>query len=234
MGEEKMAKFNQEKFNQFILENKVVGFFEEPITLKSGRLSHWYVNWRIVAEDVFLLDKLSDCIMAFVEDLGFQPDCFYGVPEGATKLGIITQYKWAKESKNYGSGSHILPMGRGKPKDHGEPKDRFFLGQPKGKTVILEDVTTTGSSLLETIAHLTQAKIQTIAAIGLTNRMELRDDGKSVKEAVEKKGIPYLQMSNALELLPLVCQRLKPKGEIVKKVEEEFEKYGVEKLKLVR
>jgi len=50
-----MAKFNQEKFNQFILENKVVGFFEEPITLKSGRLSHWYVNWRNVAEDVFFI-----------------------------------------------------------------------------------------------------------------------------------------------------------------------------------
>ena len=229
-----MAKFNQEKFNQFILENKVVGFFEEPITLKSGRLSHWYVNWRNVAEDVFLSDKLSDYVMAFVEDSGLQPDCFYGVPEGATKLGIITQYKWAKNSPNYGLGSHILPMGRGKPKDHGEPKDRFFLGQPKGKVIILEDVTTTGSSLLETIDNLNQAKIQTIAAIGLTNRMELRDDGKSVKVAVEEKGIPYLQMSSALELLPLVCQRLKPKGEIVKKVEEEFEKYGVEKLKLVR
>jgi len=139
-----------------------------------------------------------------------------------------------KNSPNYGLGSHILPMGRGKPKDHGEPKDRFFLGQPKGKVIILEDVTTTGSSLLETIDNLNQAKIQTIAAIGLTNRVELRDDGKSVKVAVEEKGIPYLQMSSALELLPLVCQRLKPKGEIVKKVEEEFEKYGVEKLKLVR
>jgi len=44
----------------------------------------------------FLSDKLSDYVMAFVEDSGLQPDCFYGVPEGATKLGIITQYKWAK------------------------------------------------------------------------------------------------------------------------------------------
>ena len=228
-----MAKFNQEKFNQFILEKKVVGFFEEPITLKSGRLSHWYVNWRNVAEDVYLSDKLSDYVMAFVEDLGLQPDCFYGVPEGTTKLGIITQYKWAKNSPNYGLGSHILPMGRKKPKDHGELKDRFFLGQPKGKTVILEDVTTTGSSLLETIDNLTQAKIQIIAAIGLTNRMELRDDGKSVKEAVEAKGVPYLQMSSALELLSLAYQKFKPSQEVGKKTEEYFQKYGIEKLKLL-
>lgn len=228
-----MVKFDQEKFNQFILENQVVGFFEEPITLKSGRLSHWYVNWRNVTEDVFLSEQLADQIMAFVEDSELEPDCFYGVPEGATKLGIIIQYQWAKNSPNYGPGSHILAMGRGKPKDHGEPKDRFFLGQPKGKVVILEDVTTTGSSLLETIDNLSEAKTQIIAAIGLTNRMELRDDRKSVKEVVEAKGVPYFQMSNALELLPLAYIKLKPREEIAKKVEEEFQKYGVKKLKLL-
>ena len=228
-----MTKFNQQEFNQFILENNVIGFFKEPITLKSGRLSHWYVNWRNAAEDPFLLDQLIDYVIAFVEDLGFKPDCFYGVPEGATKLGIITQYKWAKKSPNYGLRSHILAMGRGKPKAYGEPKDRFFIGQPKGKVVILEDLTTTGSSLLETIDNLTQVKAQIIAAIGLTNRMELRDDGKSVKEVVEEKGVPYFQMSNASELLPMIYEKLKPGEEIARKVEEYFQKYGIEQLKLL-
>ena len=228
-----MAKFNQQKFNQFILENNVIGFFEEPITLKSGRLSFWYVNWRNVAQDVFLLDKLTDLVINFVEDLNLKPDCFYGVPEGATKLGILTQYKWAKKSSNFGLASHILPMGRGKPKDHGDLKDRFFVGMPRGETVILEDVTTTGSSLLETIEKLKITGVKIIAAISLTNRMEKRDDGKSVKEVVEEKGIPYFQMSNVLELLPMTHQKLKPKMEIAQKVEEEFQKYGVEKLKLL-
>jgi orotate phosphoribosyltransferase len=40
-------------------------------------------------------------------------------------------------------------MGRAKPKDHGDPKDRYFVGEPGGKVVILEDVTTTGKSLIE-------------------------------------------------------------------------------------
>ena len=228
-----MAKFNQQEFNQFILENNVIGFFKEPITLKSGRLSHWYVNWRNAAEDPFLLDQLIDYVIAFVEDLELKPDCFYGIPEGATKLGVITQYKWAKKSPNYGLRSHILAMGRGKPKAYGEPKDRFFIGQPKGKVVILEDLTTTGSSLLETIDNLTQVKAQIIAAIGLTNRMELGDDGKSVKEVVEEKGVPYFQMSNASELLPMIYEKLKPGEEIARKVEEYFQKYGIEQLKLL-
>ena len=133
-----MSNFNQEEFNRFILENNVVGFFEEPIRLKSGRMSNWYVNWRNIAEDVLLLDKLIDYVITFTENLGLEPDCFYGVPEGATKLAIITQYKWAKAQADYGPGKYVLPMGRGKPKEHGELKDRFFIGIPRGKTVVLE------------------------------------------------------------------------------------------------
>lgn len=227
-----MAKFSQKEFNQFILKNKVIGFFEKPIILKSGRLSHWYVNWRNVAEDVFLLDKLTDFVIDFVEDLNLKPDCFYGVPEGATKLAIINQYKWAKKSPNYNLGSHSLVMGRGKPKEHGDPKDRFFIGQPRGKIIVLEDVTTTGSSLLETIDNFHQISLQIIAAISLTDRMELTKEKRSVKEAIEEKGVPYFQMSNALELLPLFYEKLKPGKEIAKKVAEEFQEYGVKKLKL--
>ena len=228
-----MTKFNQQKFNQFILENNIIGFFKEPVTFKSGRVAHDYVNWRNIAEDVFLMDRLVDYVIDFIEDLGLCPDCFLGVPEGATKLGIITQYKWAKKSKNYGPGSHRLPMGRKQPKDHGDPKDRFFVGAPKGKTIILEDVTTAGSSLLETIDNLGKAETQIIGAIALTNRMELTNDGRPVKEAIESKGVPYFQMSNSLELLPRAYKKLKPSEEIAKKVEEYYQRYGVKKLKFL-
>ena len=45
-----------------------------------------------IAKDVFLLDKLTDFVVSFTKKLSLEPDCFYGVPEGATKLGILTQY----------------------------------------------------------------------------------------------------------------------------------------------
>lgn len=227
-----MKKFDQQKFNEFIIQNGVVGFFKEPIELNSGRLSPYYVNWRYIAEDVYLLDILTDHIIAFIEHLNLNPDCFYGVPEGATKLGIITQYKWARMQTDYGPGRYALPMGRGRPKDHGDPKDRYYVGAPSGRTVILEDVTTTGESLLSTIDSMLEFDIPVIAAVGLTNRNELRDDGKTVKEAVEEKGVPYYAMSNALELLPEVYKLLRPGDDIARLVEEYFEKYGVEKIKL--
>ena len=228
-----MKLFNQEEFNQFVLNNGVVGFFEEPIKLKSGRMSSWYINWRNPLSDVYLTDRLTEFVIAFTKDLGLHPDCFYGVPEGATKLGVITQFKYATYSGNIGVKEYPLPMGRGKPKYHGDPKDKYFVGAPKGNTIILEDVTTTGGSLLTTIDSLTEAKVPVIAAFGLTNRMEKRDDGRSVKESVEVRGVPYHQLSSGLVLLPLAYRLLNPGDEVRRSIEKEFEEYGVEKLKLI-
>jgi len=227
-----MTIFNQNKFNKFVLENNVVGFFDQPITLKSGRQSNWYVNWRTVVEDVFLSDKLSNYIIQFTESLGLAPDTFYGVPEGATKMGILTQYKWAKKSPNYDKGSHVLAMGRAKPKDHGAPKDKFFVGMPKGKTIILDDVTTTGMSLIETIKGLKEAGVEIIAAFGLTNRMEKRDDGASVKEAIKTLGVDYYELSKATEILPKVCKIKQPSDAIKESIMKEFKEVGIEKVKL--
>ncbi len=226
-----MGNFNQKEFNNFILENNVIGFFQEPITLKSGRVSHFYVNWRDVVSDVFLIDKLTDFIISFTKDLCLELNCFYGVPEGATKLGVLTQYKWAKNIKDQSIGVHSLPMGRAKPKEHGDSKDRFFVGIPKGKTIVLEDTTTTGSSLINTLENLRSAGVEVIAVIGLTNRMEKRDDGQSVKQAIELIGVPYYSMSNALDLLPKIYMKSNPGDNVKNAVEEYFKKYGVEKLR---
>ncbi|MFW9999951.1 MAG: hypothetical protein ACFE9Q_03365 [Candidatus Hodarchaeota archaeon] len=218
----------KDHFHNFILNNKIIGFFREPLLLKSGRLSSWYINWRNIASDVYLLDQLTDYIILFIDYLGLNPVCFYGVPEGATKLGIITQYKWARRQKNYNSGSHPLAMGRGKQKEHGDPKDRFFVGIPKGETIILEDVTTTGESLIATIRKLRELNVAIIAAIGLTNRNELRDDGKSVEEIVKEQNIQYYAMSNAVDLIP----RIHMNEDIKKKIKEYFKKYGSKQLNL--
>ncbi|MFX1530448.1 MAG: orotate phosphoribosyltransferase [Promethearchaeota archaeon] len=221
-------KWDKENFFKFIISQNVIGFFEEPVKLKSGRLSYWYVNWRTVAENVKSIDFLSNYIIEFVKHLDLKPDCFYGVPEGATKLGIICQYKWAKKQPDYKKGNYILSMGRAKPKEHGDPKDKFFLGKPQGKVIILEDVTTTGGSLIETIDKLNQIDVSIIAAISLTNRNELREDMKSVETAVNDKGVPYHAMSNAIEIIPY----LNPDKNIASQIESYYKKYGTKEIKL--
>ncbi|MFH1591214.1 MAG: hypothetical protein ABIC95_04775 [archaeon] len=226
--------FNQMDFNAFIEESGVYGFFKEPITLKSGRKSQFYANWRTVVEDVFLTDALADFVIAFAKSRGIEADTFYGVPDGATKLGIITQYKWAKESAKYGEGSHVLAMGRKTPKEHGDPKDKYFLGMPAGKVAVIEDVTTTGGSLLKALEGLKEAGVDITAVISLTNRMEKRDDGLSVQEAVEKAGFSFFNMSTSLALLPVMYKRLSPGEDIAEGIENEFKEYGVEELQLTK
>ncbi|MFX1268500.1 MAG: orotate phosphoribosyltransferase [Promethearchaeota archaeon] len=218
----------KEKFYEFIIENKVIGFYKKPVLLKSGRESPFYVNWRNISEDVYLTDKLTDYLLSYIKHLQLVPDCFFGVPEGATKLGIITQFKWARKNRNYKPGTFTLSMGRGKPKSHGELKDRFYLGLPKGKVVILEDVTTTGGSLIQCIEELQNIGINVISAIGLTNRNEIRDDGKTVEQLISEKGVKYFAMSNIIEILPM----LNPNKEIASSIENYFKKFGIKPIKL--
>lgn len=222
--------FVQKKFNEFVVENNIVGFFDKPITLKSGRISNWYVNWRNACEDAFLLDKLSDFVLSFVKQKRLNVNTFFGVPEGATKLAVICQFKMAKRDPRLKKGKYIVSMGRGKPKTHGELKDRFFLGVPQGRVVVIEDVTTTGSSLLNTIDFLKKSNINIVAAIGLTNRMEKTDTGKSVLQLVKQKKVKYYQMSSAIELIKEVNNSNPIKSETKQKLVEYFEKYGVKKL----
>lgn len=224
--------FDQQKFNDFVMQHKVVGFFEKPITLKSGRTSHFYVNWRTITEDAFLTEQLIGYLIGFIQKRGITPDTIYGVPDGATKTGVLAQAMWAKMQPTYAEGSHVLAMGRKTPKDHGDPKDKFFVGAPKGKVVIVEDVTTTGGSLIETIKALKEAGIQVTAAVSLTNRNEMTNEKKSVEQAVKDQGVQYYSMSSALELLPKIIQKEKINEEIVSAVVKEFQEYGESELRV--
>ena len=86
--------FDEKKFADFIIENNVIGFFENPVVLKSGQKSNWYVNWRTPTSDAYLMDQITDFVVKFIKDKGLNPDCILGVPEGATKLGVLSQFKW--------------------------------------------------------------------------------------------------------------------------------------------
>jgi len=240
-----MANFNQQDFNQFAVEH-VVGFFPEQRTLASGRKSHWYANWRNVMNDVYLANQLSDFLVLFCQDQSLEPDCFFGVPEGATKLAFLTQNKLAWLSSNYGPGSHCLPMGRAQPKNHGDPKDRYFVGEPRGNIIVVEDVTTTGSSLItkgirpifELISN-TQNPPRIIRAIGLTDRLETTQAGEnicvggiSVRKALDMLDVEYNSLSNAEDLLPLAVKRYNPSKEIRQAIEQEYQDHGVVQINL--
>ncbi len=164
----------------FIIHNRIVGFFEEPVKLSSGRYSHWYINWREIAEDVYLLDQATDLLLQSIQDQGWNPA------------------------------------------EHGAAADRHFLGHPSGPTVVLEDVTTTGGSLLRTVRQLRESGVEIVAAVTLTDRMEPRMDGKHVSEHMKQEGIPYVAMSRATDLLPAAIEHFSPAPYLVEAIKAEL------------
>lgn len=252
-----MKLFDAERYQEFLIKHDVVGFKDKQIELSSKRLSHWYANMRNIAGDCFLLDIGTEFILDFVRTLGLKPDVFYGVPEGATPWGIATQMGYAKTSGNYSPRSHPLLMGRGKAKKHGEAKDRYFIGNPQHKMVVIEDVTTTANSVLEELVKLREANANIIYVVGLFNRMEvtplpgkdnqqLVDDfaanfkrltGKNyatampVAAAIGETGTHYACLANAIDILPKVREVKNPSQDIVAKVEQEFMERGVKPLR---
>jgi orotate phosphoribosyltransferase len=224
----KVPKFNQQIFNKFVIDKKIFGFYLESKPLKSGRKSHFYINWRPVISDVYSLkEELVPQVVSFMNGhFGLYPDTVYGVPLGASLLGAFVQAHCAAESDIYGPGSHILVQAREKSKRHGDAKDRDFVGIPGGNTVIVEDVVSTGETVIKEIKKCQNTGVKVCAVLSLTDRNERNTEGKTVREALAELGIKYYAMSNALELLPILIKKERPVKAIVDSIVTEFEEYG--------
>lgn len=226
-----MVDFDQDALNRFIIENDVIGFFPEGRTLKSGRFSYWYANCRNLASRAGLLDKTADFIIAFLKSRGLECDYVYGVPAGVTALATIVNYKRGMS----GAPQHPVVIGREKPKAHGDPRDRYFIGPVKrgDRVVVIEDVTTTGGSMLEALAALAEAGVEVKAVVAIVDRMEIRDDGKTVAQCVEEEGAKYFSLTNAEQVIPLAIAKTRPDRAFLRKLQEKYNEFAIKKIKLV-
>ncbi|MCM2324284.1 MAG: hypothetical protein NDJ90_13590 [Oligoflexia bacterium] len=204
-----------------MIRNRVVGFSEEPFTLASGRQSHFYVNWRAVCDELGTFHELLGLLAP--RSLAEFPlaRCFYGVPEGGTKLGLILQYELFARKAAQSSDAYPFAMGRAKPKERGPLSHRNFLGTPAGHTVLVEDVATSGQSLLRALKELKQLEgCIPYGVMVLTDRQQRLDGDKSLKELIEEQGLKYFAFSHARGLL----ERLELPALLSEKIRQEFEK----------
>lgn len=183
----------KEFFDDLISSNEIVTFSSKPRTLASGKKSNTYVNWRNVLTDAFSVDKLSNYIISIVKEKNLNPDSFYGVPESMSLFGGITQLKWASQN-DYFQGSHTISMGRGKQKEHGDKKDKDFIGHPEGITILLEDVVTTGNSLFNQIWKLNGRNCDITTVISLTDRIEPKNR-KNFHNELQSLRIKYIPLT---------------------------------------
>jgi orotate phosphoribosyltransferase len=212
------------EFLKFLVKKEVAGFNPDGITLKSGRISYWYVNCRKLIQDLKTLDKASDFVIYFLRErkiLTKDTDVVLGVPEGSLLLGMKTSEKLIK--------SKLIPdviyIQRIKEKKHGDLVNRYWVnGNVPKKVILIEDSVTTGGSVLELAIKLRDAGIKIQAIVSLVNRCQLDEKGKSVVQNMRDSKFKYYSLTTASELLPYLLSKgsKKEKEYMVSKLKEEY------------
>jgi len=141
-------------------------FFKEKITLSSGKQSDYYIDARLItltSEGAYLV---ASTILDMVKNDNY--DAIGGPTIGADPIvGAIAAlgFIYKKPIQTF--------IVRKKAKEHG--KRRLIEGpelKPGSKVILIDDVATTGGSLVDAVNALRQEKVEVIKAIVIVDRQE--------------------------------------------------------------
>lgn len=181
-----MAKENLESLKQRLLAIlKKDAFFKQKIVLSSGKESNFYIDARLVtltSEGAYLTASI---ILELIKDLKI--DAIGGPTLGADPMvGALSVLSYLdKKPLN----TFIV---RKAPKPHG--RMQHIEGPPlqKGaKVILIDDVATTGKSLVEAIDKLKPDGIQVLKSIVLVDRQE------GAAEILAKQNCPLVSIFNS-------------------------------------
>jgi orotate phosphoribosyltransferase len=194
-------------FLDYFLKEKVAGYREEQLTLASGKKTHWYVNGRVLSQTLERVTTTADFVVKMLEKQGIPKnlDAVLGVPEGAVELGNAVSRALIKKKKI----KDKLYVLRKTPKEHGDPVNKFWVtGQIPKRVIIIEDTTTTASSLFDKLyVKLIDSGVQVVGVVALVNR-EQRWEGKTVEERCKEHKLPYTALLRARDILPRIIDAL--------------------------
>ena len=151
-------------------------------TLSSGRKSSVYIDARLLLGDSYTFGEALELLDRAAPQTGFE-----------AVLGVATAgIPWA-------AGLALrrgLPMGYVRPerKSHGTGR-RVEGAPPRGRVILVDDVATTGRSLLQAASAAREEGYEPIAAVVLVDREE------GASEALEKEGLELRRVATLSEIL---------------------------------
>ncbi len=197
-----MEQYKQE-FIQFMVDSKVLKFGE--FTLKSGRKSPFFMNagGYVTGSQ---LRKLGEYYAKAIHDkYGDDFDVLFGPAYKGIPLAVVTAIAY---SDLYGKEVRYC-SDRKEEKDHGADKGSF-LGtklQDGDRVIMIEDVTTSGKSMEETVPKVRGAADVTIVGLMVSlNRMEVGKGGEKcaldeVKDLYGFETAAIVDMNEVVECL---------------------------------
>lgn len=221
----------KKEFIEFMVDSDVLKFGE--FTLKSGRKSPFFMNAGAYVTGS-QLKKLGEYYAKAIHDkYGDDFDVLFGPAYKGIPISVVTAIAY---SELYGKEVRYC-SDRKEEKDHGADKGSFLGSklQDGDRVVMIEDVTTSGKSMEETVPKVRgAAKVEIVGLMVSLNRMEVGKGGE--KSALEEVKDTYGFETNAIVTMEEVVEHLhnrEYKGKVViddtlkQAIDKYYEQYGV-------
>ncbi len=220
----------KKEFIEFMVDSHVLKFGE--FTLKSGRKSPFFMNAGAYRTGSQLI-KLGEYYARAIHDhYGLDFDVLFGPAYKGIPLAVATVMAI---SKLYGRDIRYC-ANRKEIKDHGDKGILLGTKLHEGdRVMIIEDVTTSGQSIEETVPILyEQADVDIVGLVVSLNRMEVGKGGKvsALQEIRDKYGFPVYSIVNMKEVTEYLNKtpidgKLLIDGKMKKALDQYYSEYGV-------
>ena len=194
------------EFAIFLHQNDIIKFGD--FTLASGKKSSYYIDLRLVASFPHIFRKMTKNLQKLVsEKTGLDNfDSIVSVPTGGLIIGSALAIETVKP----------LIYVRDKPKDYGTTKSiegKIFSGM---KVVLVDDVITTGNSVINGIKQLKDAGLSISDVYVIINRLE------GANNALKLEEVNLYQLTDVLEITTILFQEKLVSKEILDKINNQI------------
>ena len=193
------------EFATFLHEKGAIKFGD--FTLSSGKKSSYYVDLRRVASFPHQFRKMIKHLQnQIIEKVGLENfDYIVSIPTGGLVIASSLAFEIVKP----------LIYVRNKPKEHGTSKSiEGFIERGK-KVLMIDDVATTGGSIINAIESLKEDGIIVSDAFVIINRME------GAAESLEAKGVKIHQLTDIFEITKILHERNLVSNDVLESVSKQ-------------
>ena len=224
-----MEQYKQE-FIEFMVDCQALKFGE--FTLKSGRKSPFFMNAGAYVTGSQLMKLGESYAKAIHDTYGDDFDVLFGPAYKGIPISVVTAVAY---SKLYGKEVRYC-SDRKEEKDHGADKGSFLGSSLKDgdRVIMIEDVTTSGKSMEETVPKVRgAADVEIVGLMVSLNRMEVGQGGKvsALDEIKEKYGFEGKAIVTMAEVTEYLYNRERNgrvviDDEIKAAIDKYYEEYG--------
>lgn len=196
------------EFATFLHQNSIIKFGD--FTLASGKKSSYYVDLRLVPSYPIEFRKMVKYLENEIgQDIGLDNfDSIVSVPTGGLVIASALAIETVKP----------LIYVRSKPKDYGTSKSVEGKIHDNMEVVMIDDVATTGGSVVNAIKSLKEVSITVKDAYVIVNRMEGAD------EALLELGVKMHSILNILQITEALFEQNLIDASVLEKVKKQISK----------